>query len=187
MPRLLGVGEVPVHDHDLLALISGQVGAVPDLLPAHGGDRLDVLGINEGVPVAEPAQQGDQLVAEAHLRRPESGEAGPVEQVSSEAQPPDQLLLSVGCRDQRQDGVVVAGAKDFDHPGVLQVPQQRATVDDAVDALLEGGVGQCLQQRAGQRQMHPGDVLMPPEPAGDAIDRPQNLVRLVRGCFEQVL
>jgi hypothetical protein len=69
--------------------------------------------------------------------------------------------------------VVVAGPQDVDDPRVLEVPQQRAAVDGAVDAPLELGVGKRLE-RAGQRQMHAGEILVAPERPGDPVQRPQD-------------
>ena len=53
-PRLLGVGELPVpyHDDDLFAAEPGDVRPVAEFVPAHGGDRFDVLAVDEHVAVA---------------------------------------------------------------------------------------------------------------------------------------
>ena len=58
------------------------------------------------------------------------------------------------------------------------MPQQRAAVDDAVHPLLESRARQRLQQRARQRQMDPGDVLVPPQRARDPVHRPEDLLGL---------
>ena len=143
--------------------------------------------VDEDIAVAVAFEGRDELHAKAHLRGPEPGEAGPREQMLADALPALELLVPVGSGDQRQDGMVVAGAQDADDLGVLQVPQQRPAVDDAVGAALEAGTGQGLQQGAGQRQVHPADIFVGPQRPGDPVHRPQDLPGLPLALAEQVL
>jgi hypothetical protein len=98
---------------------------------------------------------GMKLHREAHLRRPEAGEVVPSEQGLAGAPPALELLGPVTRRGEREHRVIARGAENVDDAEVLQVPKQRPAVDDAVDAGLEGGVGQGLQQRPGQREVNP--------------------------------
>ena len=188
-PCLLGVGQLPVPDHDgdFLAAEPGDVRAVAQFVPAHGGDRVDVRAVDQDVAVAIAFEGGDELHAKTHLRGPEPGEAGPREQVPADPLPALELLIPVGMRDQGQDGMVVAGAQDADDRGVLQVPQQRPAVGDAVGAVLEAGTGQGLQQGAGQRQVHPAGILIRPQRPGNPVHRPQDLPGLPLALAEEVL
>ena len=83
--------------------------------------------------------------------------------------------------------MVVAGAEDLDDAGVLQIPQQRPTVDDSVDAMLEVGAGERLEQAPGERQVHARDLLVGPQRARDPVDRPQDLPGLPVLRVEQLL
>ncbi len=83
--------------------------------------------------------------------------------------------------------MVVAGAQDLDDLGVLQVPQQRSAVDDAVDPALEVGTGQGLEQGARKRQVHPADILVGPQRPGDPVHGPQDLPGLPLVPLEEVL
>jgi hypothetical protein len=122
-----------------------------------------VLAVHDHVAVAAAAKRRDELHAEAELGRPASVEPVPTEQVRAEALPALQLLVPIALRDKRQHRVVVGGAEDLDDLLVLEVPKQRAAVDDAVHPPLEGGLGKGLEQRSGQRHVHAPDVLVLPQ------------------------
>ena len=146
-----------------------------------------MLAVDDDVAIVVAAQGGNQVHAETQLRRPEPREVVAGEEMAGEPAPALQVLLPVGRRDQRQDGMVIAGAEDLDDAGVLQIPQQRPAVDDAVDATLEVGAGERLEQGAGERQVDASDVLVLPQRARDAVDRPQDLLDLPLLRVEQVL
>jgi hypothetical protein len=114
-------------------------------------------------------------------------EAVAVKQVPADTLPAAELLVPVGGWDQRQHRVVVGGAKDVDDTGVLEVPEQRAAVHDAVGAPLELRVGERGEQGARQRQVHPGGVLVAPQRPRNAVDRPQDLLGRPVVVGEQVL
>ena len=80
--------------------------------------------------------------------------------------------------------MVVGGSEHLDRAGVLQVPQERAAVDDPVHAGLEARVRERLEQGAGQRQVHAPDILVLPQRAGDPVKRPEDLLGLPRVAVE---
>src|ERR1039457_6351680 len=176
-PRLLGVGELTVayHDDDVFAPEPGNVRTVAEFVPAHGGDRFDVLTVDQHVAVVLTFESGDELHAKAHLRGPEPGEASSRKKVLTDPLPAGDLLVTVSPGNEGEDGMVVARAQDADDLGVLQVPQQRSAVHDPVDAALEVGTGQGLEQSARNRQVHPANILIGPQRAGYSVHGPEDL------------
>jgi len=71
--------------------------------------------------------------------------------------------------------MIIRGAKNLDSSLVLQLPEQIAAFDDAVDALLEIGARQGFKQGSGKREMNTCEVFETPEGAGDAIQSPEDL------------
>jgi len=156
-------------------------------LPAHLTDRFDVLAIDEDIAIAERLQQGDELHREPHLGRPKALKLRTPQQMAGDVEPARQVLTPVGLRDEWQHRVEVPRPQNLEQGQILEVPQQRATIDDAIDPPLEGRVGQRLQQGSRQRQMDAGEFLASPETARDAIEGKQDLTGLPVLVFQQVL
>jgi hypothetical protein len=90
------------------------------------------------------------------------------------------LFLNLGKRS-------LARAEELDHAGVLRLPQLRPTVHDSVEAMLEVGVDERLQQASGEREMNAPESLVGPQRARNAVHRPQDLPGLRFPRLEQVL
>jgi hypothetical protein len=104
-----------------------------------------------------------------------------------DAEPAAQVLLAVRLRDQGQDRVVVARAQDLEEVLVLEVPEQRSAVHDAVDRCWNSG---STGSRAGyrtERQVDPGQVLVAPEAARDAVQGEEDLLGLPALVVEELL
>ena len=144
---------------------------------SHGRHRFDMLAIHHDIAIALALEQRNHLHAEAHFRRPETGEILAPEQMLGDTQPTSQLLGPVGFRDQGQYRVIISGAENIDDIPVLKVPEQRAAIHHTIDVLLKLGIGQGFQQTPRQRDVHPGDVFIGPEKTRNTVVRIQNLAR----------
>src|SRR5262249_7208517 len=117
----------------------GDVRSIADLLPAHRGDGHDVRAVDQDVLIAKPLEEGNKLHAKSHFGRPKAVEVVAPEQMPGEPEPAGQLLIPIGGRNQRQDGVIISSAEDLDDFLVLQLPEQIAAFDYAIGALLKIG------------------------------------------------
>ena len=78
-------------------------------------------------------------------------------------------------------------AEDIDDALILKMPEQGATIHDAVDILLEMGIREGFKKTSRKGEMHLGHILIRPEEAGDPIIRIENFAGLPRFFPKQVL
>src|SRR6266700_886548 len=104
-----------------------------------------------------------------------------------QVEPANDMFFPIGGRNQRQDRMIIGGAEDLDNLLILQVPKEFAAFDRAINLLLESGAGKRFKEGAGQRQMHPPNILVGPERARNAVDGKKNLLRLPWLIGQQIL
>ncbi len=74
--------------------------------------------------------------------------------------------------------MIISAAEHVDGPVALELPKQRAAIDDAVSPALKLRMGQGFHQRARQRQMHPSDILRIRQRPRNPVHREQNFLGL---------
>lgn len=117
------------------------LGALDDLIVESIHVHARLLGIGQ-VPITDDDHDLILTVARDIARAPQD--------MACDAQPALQLLVPVRLRDQGQHRMVKTGPQDLKQLLVLEMPQQRAAVDDAINPLLKPRIVQHLQQGPGQ-------------------------------------
>ena len=185
----LRIGQFAIadDDHHLLAAVFGDMRPIAQLLPIHIVNRINIFAIDHHIAIAGALQVRNQTHVKTHFRRPEAIETVAPEQVAGNGLPAADLLIPVGFRNQRHDRMVITGAENLEQAFILQMPEHLAAIDDPVHALLKGRIGQGLQQRPGQGQMHTGNILIIPERSWHAIVGEQDFPRLPFVMVKQII
>ncbi|GBU22251.1 hypothetical protein R80B4_02157 [Fibrobacteres bacterium R8-0-B4] len=124
-----------------------------------------------------PLQHRDHLHAEPHLRRPEAVEDLAPEQMPPQALPPIGLSVPVRFRYQRVDRVVQPAAHELDR----RAPETLHEVGygrDVFKRLADPRILKLFEQRAGDAQVQPGDVLVAFEHTSNSVVTPHYLLSL---------
>jgi hypothetical protein len=96
--------------------------------------------------------------------------------MAGESAPALEVFFPILRGNQRQDRVIVGSAQDLNDALILQVPEQFATFDNAVNALLEFRVCEGLEQSSGEGKMNAAHVLIGPERPRNAVQGKEELL-----------